>query len=146
MQRLLFTSDAAWGETDLATTSVRRDAGDLSGPLTLGAVVTQGPGQGSSGAAEGAKAEESRLVVVGNSIFLTNDVLTFQGNVDFFINTVNWLAGKENLITIRPKTEEFRRVRLSAAQSNLIFYTTVVLMPVAVLLTGGLIWWRRRAL
>ena len=41
--------------------------------------------------------------VFGDSDFVTNGYLGIPGNRDLFLNTVNWLAQQENLISIRPR-------------------------------------------
>ncbi|MBE3574235.1 MAG: GldG family protein [Firmicutes bacterium] len=155
---LLKTSDQAWGETNLQQKQAKFDAADLKGPLTLAYAVTkdvQPPSNaGSKGApkaqsqakAPGAETAQARLVVVGNAAFLDNDVLTFQGNVDFFMNAANWLTGKQSMITIRPKTAEFAQVYLSGTQAKTLFYGLVLILPLLFLLAGGVVFWRRRAL
>ena len=49
----------------------------------------------------------------------TNAALGVQGNRDFFLNTVNWLAQQENLIAIRPREPDDRRLTLTADQQQL---------------------------
>jgi ABC-type uncharacterized transport system involved in gliding motility auxiliary subunit len=88
----------------------------------------------------------ARILVMGSSSWLTSDVLRFQGNLDFFLNSVNWLSGREEMLTIRPKSPEYRLVQLTGASATVIFFVTVILMPLAVLLMGGAVWWRRRSL
>ena len=66
------------------------------------------------------------------------------GNRDLFLNTVNWLAQQENLIAIRPRDPEDRRITLTADQERRIFYLTVLIVPGLVLLAGVQTWWRRR--
>lgn len=168
---ILSTSDGAWGETSLTLQKVKKDENDIPGPLTVAVAVeremtdsTNGElatdKEASSEGKEGSSVEDTedgnegekedrpvtRLVVVGSSSFATNDTITFQGNVDFFINTVNWLAGSEEMLSIRPKTQEFRRVVLSGAEANVIFYTTVFLIPGLFLIGAGAAVWRRRNL
>ena len=47
---------------------------------------------------------KTRVVVVGDSDFAANGFLGVQGNRNLFLNTVNWLAQQENLISIRPSS------------------------------------------
>jgi ABC-type uncharacterized transport system involved in gliding motility auxiliary subunit len=54
--------------------------------------------------------------VIGDSDFASNGDFGFQGNGDMFLNTANWLAQQENLIAIRPKNPEDRRLQLTADQ------------------------------
>ena len=40
------------------------------------------------------------------------------GNRDLFMNTIGWLSQQENLISIRPKEPDDRRVTMTAASSR----------------------------
>ncbi|MEW6228726.1 MAG: DUF4350 domain-containing protein, partial [Bacillota bacterium] len=165
---LLETTDKSWGETDLAAKQVSFDAkADNKGPLTLACAVERAlqakPGTaGNAGepseekasstesAAQAAGSEDSgprtRMLVVGNASFLDNDVVTFQGNIDFFMNSVAWLVGKAESITIRAKSPGFQQVYLTGGQARFVFYSTVVALPFMLVLVGGAIWLRRRNL
>jgi gliding motility-associatede transport system auxiliary component len=57
---------------------------------------------------------------------------------------VNWLVQQENLISIRPRDAEDRRITLTAEQERRIFFLTVVIVPGLILLAGVQTWWRRR--
>ena len=74
---------------------------------------------------------QSRIVVVGSSSWVANSFLSFNGNRDLFLNMVNWLSSDEELISIRPKDPEDRRLAMSRSQMTMIFYTSVILMPLA---------------
>jgi ABC-type uncharacterized transport system involved in gliding motility auxiliary subunit len=151
------TSKNSWAETDIKrlTTSgqVERelDKGDKAGPVSLAAVVsapaTDAPAPPADQKdAKGADAPkpESRLAVFGDSDFVSNGFLGVPGNRDLFLNTVNWLSQQENLISIRPKDPEDRRVSLTADQAKLIFWLAIVIIPGFILAAGVQTWWRRR--
>ena len=57
---------------------------------------------------------------------------------------VNWLSSDEELISIRPKDPEDRRLAMSRSQMAMIFYTSVLLLPLAVIAAGVSVWWKRR--
>jgi ABC-type uncharacterized transport system involved in gliding motility auxiliary subunit len=65
-------------------------------------------------------------------------------NGDLFYNIINWLAQDENLISIRPRNPQNRRVDLTEAQQRSLQWFTVLLLPGIVILTGIYIWWKRR--
>jgi ABC-type uncharacterized transport system involved in gliding motility auxiliary subunit len=65
-------------------------------------------------------------------------------NRDFLVNAVNWLSESEELISIRPKPPEDRSVFLSPTQSTLIWVSSIVLLPLVVLVAGASVWWSRR--
>ena len=82
--------------------------------------------------------------VFGDSDFATNGYLGVEGNRDLFMNTLGWLAQQENLISIRPRDPEDRRITLTADQQVRIFWLTVFIIPGLILLGGVHTWWRRR--
>ena len=90
-------------------------------------------------------AKESRLVVFGNSNFATDSLFEQQLNGDVFLNTVSWLSQQdEKLLSIRPKQPKNRRIIISNLEANLLTISAVVLLPLLGLLTGFIIWWKRR--
>src|SRR6185436_16420080 len=91
VQPLAKTSPDSWGETDrgeLERGQVKPDPQDTKGPLTLAAVVTK---------------DKMRIVVYGTAGLAGNQFLNVQGNKDFFLNTVSWLAEQEDQISVRAK-------------------------------------------
>jgi ABC-type uncharacterized transport system involved in gliding motility auxiliary subunit len=149
-ERLVETSDKAWGETDIKSLSsggAKPDDTDIKGPVSLAAAVSAPAANAPPAAAkDGAEAKkpETRIVAFGDSDFVANGWLGLPGDRDLFLNAVNWLAQQENLIAIRPKDPEDRRVTLTADQERRIFYLTVLIVPGLVLLAGVQTWWRRR--
>ena len=88
--------------------------------------------------------DRAAIVVVGSSSWVANSFLGFNGNRDLFLNMVNWLSSDEELISIRPKDPEDRRLAMSRSQMAMIFYTSVLLLPLAVIAAGVSVWWKRR--
>jgi ABC-type uncharacterized transport system involved in gliding motility auxiliary subunit len=84
-------------------------------------------------------------VVFGDSEFANNNFFTLQGNGDFFLNTVSWLAEEEDLIAIRPREGGGSGpVVLTAAQQPFIFWLPVVWLPLVVFAVGAVVFTRRR--
>jgi ABC-type uncharacterized transport system involved in gliding motility auxiliary subunit len=83
---------------------------------------------------------------VGDSDFCRNAYFADQGNGNLFMNMANWLAADEDLISIRPKDPQDKRVFLSSRQRNIIFYLSVVALPLMVLVAGVSVWLRRKRL
>ena len=90
-------------------------------------------------------AKEGRFVVAGSTDFLDNSIIGFNGNRDLFLNMMNWLSSDEELISIRPKEPEDRGVNLSVAQMRMIFFLSLIFLPLAVIASGLGVWWGRRA-
>ena len=156
---LVETTQTGWAEQDIkrlvtdGKVAKEPSKGDKAGPVSLAAVVsspvTAAPAP-DPGIPDPPKVEpdapklESRVAVFGDSDFVTNAMLGFGSNQDVFLNTVNWLAQQENLIAIRPRDPEDRRITLTAAQQNFIRLLTIFVIPGVVLLLGVQTWWRRR--
>ena len=82
--------------------------------------------------------------VFGDSDFAANGALGIQGNRDLFMNTIGWLSQQENLISIRPKEADDRRLTLTAAQQTNIMLLSLLIIPGCIFGTGVYTWWRRR--
>jgi ABC-type uncharacterized transport system involved in gliding motility auxiliary subunit len=87
---------------------------------------------------------ETRVVVYGDSDFAANFALGIPGNRDLFMNTIGWLSQQENLISIRPKEPDDRRITLTATQQWNIFWLSIVFLPLFIFGSGVYTWWRRR--
>ena len=92
------------------------------------------------------KEGESRIVVVSDSDFATDDFIGAPGNAQFILNTLDWLAEDDALISIRSKRIEERPImQLSRSTQKLVKYTLVIVPPLLSLLTGIVLWRIRRS-
>ncbi len=87
----------------------------------------------------------TRMIVVGDSLFLGNEPIKRFANADFAEYAVNWLLDRPQLTTgIGPsKFTEFR-VLLTAQQLKSIQWLLLAALPGGVLLFGVLVWLRRQ--
>lgn len=128
--KLFSTSENSYATTNLGSREIRINPDkDKKGPLTLGMAASTG---------------QSRIVVVGSSGWIADSFVGFNGNRDLFLNMVNWLSSDEQLISIRPKDPEDRRLALNRQQMSMILYTSVLLIPLAIIASGISVWWKRR--
>jgi ABC-type uncharacterized transport system involved in gliding motility auxiliary subunit len=81
---------------------------------------------------------------VGSSAWAANSFINFNGNRDLALNAINWLASDEDLISIRPKEQDDRRITMTRAQFNWVRTTSQFLLPLVTILIGVSVWWRRR--
>jgi ABC-type uncharacterized transport system involved in gliding motility auxiliary subunit len=134
--KLFSTSADSFATSDLASSEIRiNPAKDKHGPFTLAVAGTYA----------GSKPSDSgRFVVVGNSGWASNEALGFSGNRNLLLNMINWLSSDEDLISIRPKEPEDRRITLTRAQFRLIQTTSQFFFPMIVILGGVMVWLRRR--
>jgi ABC-type uncharacterized transport system involved in gliding motility auxiliary subunit len=157
-QNLLETSPASWAETDLTLKEpIEMNEGkDRKGPVPLGAVATvrvspaasPSPSPAASPAPEGEAGEkteaEGRVAAIGDADFASNQLLAFQGNQDFLLNVVAWLAQDKDLISIRPKEPDDQRMYLTQQQQQNVSWLALIVLPGLFVVLGIASWWRRR--
>src|SRR4030095_12698129 len=147
-QPLARTSPQSWGETDknaLARGEAKADPQDKKGAVPVAVVAPlDAPVDGAAPAsatppapAEGAKkGPKARLVVVGTANLASNQFLGAQGNRDFFLNIVSWLAEDESSISVRARDAKSAPIVLTPPQAELVLWGPVAVLPGAVILVG----------
>lgn len=138
---LVLTSASAWAERDLdewmKTGRARQDPEDLAGPLPLAVV-------GRPRVEVDDPEKQPRLVVFGDSNFATNELIDAFSNRDLLLNSVNWLLGDVEQISVRPNVSRTSTVTLTAGQLQGIQYFSLFVLPEGIALVGVFAWWTRR--
>lgn len=128
-----------WGETNPdAEHALFNPATDIAGPLPLAVAVETSKPQGVD-----VDIGVTRMVVAGTSRFVDNSDLA-GGNLDFFMNSLNWLLQREQLMAVGPKTPEEFRLDMSPHQQMAVYILVMGGMPLAVALIGLMVWLGRR--
>lgn len=138
---LVKSAPTSWAETDLVALFERKEVGldkgiDKPGPLSLAVAVEstnkEGPGAG------------ARLVVFGSNEFADNRNLGGSNyNRELLLNSIGWLSGQSDLVSIRPRTIRASRFQFTQEQGTVIFFVSVLLLPELLLILGLSVWWRR---
>jgi ABC-type uncharacterized transport system involved in gliding motility auxiliary subunit len=134
-----------WGENNLAevggsfnviaqstTAKYEKDA-DFASPLNLAISVEDA-------------STSTRVIVFGDEDFAENAYVKNGANSDLLLNTIDWAAHQENLISLTPKDTSFRYISLpsQAWVTNAILLTSSLLLPGCFIVLGGLVWYNRR--
>jgi ABC-type uncharacterized transport system involved in gliding motility auxiliary subunit len=136
VDKMFISSDSSLATTKLNSPDIDpNDPKNKKGPLTIAAAGSYNTGKENS---------QGRFVVIGSSAWVANSFLNFNGNRDLALNTMNWLSSDEDLISIRPKAPEDRRVTMTRAQMNVVRITSQFVIPLIVIFAGVSVWWRRR--
>ena len=139
--QLVFSSDAAWGETDLVRRPVRFDVDrDQAGPVCLAAAAER-----ATGIRKGVGGAGGRLVVVGTSEIAANLRLNRGGNRAFITQCAAWLTDRDRAVSLPARTEGEYQLNATAAD----FWALALrfcLIPLGVLAVGlAVSVWRRRS-
>jgi ABC-type uncharacterized transport system involved in gliding motility auxiliary subunit len=136
VDKLFSTSESSLATTKLNSPEVdTSDPKNKKGPLTIAAAGSYQTGKENA---------PGRFVVIGSADWAANSFLPFNGNRDLALNTVNWLASDEDLISIRPKDRDDRRVTMTRSQLNWVGITSLGILPLGIVIAGVTVWWRRR--
>jgi len=140
---LVKSSASSWAETDLTALfeqhTATKDDTDRSGPIPIATVVLAKLKEMGEPVDK-----EARLAVFGSAQFVDNRNIggTFY-NRDLFLNTVGWLVGESDLLSIRPRALRASQMQFTRDQGTLIFYLSVLVVPELLLIAGLAVWWRR---
>ena len=97
--------------------------------------------------------KSSKLIVYSNAIFSTNmsismsnssmSAISFYNNEDMVVNSINYLAEKENSITIRKKYGDTVKFTVTEKQKKIILQI-IYGIPLLIILIGFIVWRIRR--
>jgi ABC-type uncharacterized transport system involved in gliding motility auxiliary subunit len=136
VQKLFSSSESSLATTNLSSPSVNpNDPKNKKGPIAIAAAGTYNTGKENS---------QGRFVVIGSSSWAANSFLRFNGNRDLALNTMNWLSSDEDLISIRPKEQDDRRIIMTRSQLMWVRTTSQFLLPLVIVVAGASVWWKRR--
>jgi ABC-type uncharacterized transport system involved in gliding motility auxiliary subunit len=148
---LLKTSPTSWAESNVAGVfdpeepTAAKEEGDLVGPVSI-AMAYEKPlkkGDDTKTTTEESVKKQSRLLVFGDADFLQNGKFGNYSNRDVAVNAVNWSAGEEGAITIRPRSMKSSMAPISQ-DTYLFLLVSSFVLPELILIVGLFIWWSRR--
>ena len=128
---LVESTPYAWIEKEVPSGNVPEFNPDseTKSSLALGAIVSKG---------------KTRLAVIGDSDFATNQHFLNGNNSALFLSTINWLTEDEEIISVDRKVLPVRRLVLSSEEARLLNVSSIGIFPILLLITGIIVWWRRR--
>ena len=137
IEPLLLSTEKSWGKVDLSSTVIEKEANDLSGPFKLAVAVTDQKDED----------EDSKIILISNAAFLSGDLVSqVPGNMNFVLNSFNWLCDRKDNLAIRPKSLATPRLYISGFQAVLFSALVVIVIPLLILGYGLVVWLRRRHL
>ena len=138
---LIGTSDSSWGERNYSQggTMTYNENVDLPGPLSVATVSERTVSSNLPINLPG-----GRLIVFGNSDFISNNRISALGNLTLFLNAVNWATDRDNLINIPPRPIDTVQLVLSREETNKLRWPLLALFPGIAAFCGIVVYWIRR--
>ena len=151
IQSFVQSGKQAWAETDMkglqdAKTQPQPDPdkGDKVGPVSIAVAVNTPAPPDEAKPGDAKVPPQTRLVVMGDSDFASDAVAGSLGNVNLFLNTINWLTAQENLISIRPKEPGNSNLQITPNEMSVVLWALGLGVPAVVFALGIFTWSRRR--
>ena len=141
-EMLVETSDRYWAKGWPLAVGKKTDFAegeDKHGPFVVAAAI-----DGSAPGDKGKEALALRAVVIGSaSAFANQNISPLE--VDFMVNSVSWMLGRNESLGISPKTPKDFSLSLEEGQQRIIMLATLLGIPLMTGSLGFLVWWRRRS-
>lgn len=142
IEKLLTSTDDSYSDIDYGQGAAQdgtnqKASDDVDGPFTLAAAISE----------QNSDKSETQLVVFGSYTMFTDNVVgSFSlGNVEMLTNSLTWMSNNSTgTINIDAKSMDVATNTISTGTSNLWTAVTVVLVPLVVIVTGFVVWFRRR--
>lgn len=127
---LALTSEGSWAESDLVLLEEGRYSFDMkqdvAGPLPIAVAV------------ETKKPEGGRMVIVGDSDFVTNGYLSLSDNFNFAMEILKWAGRDSRFIHVRERRAPFKPLLLKTGEKNGLLFLVLVVYPLALFVPIGL--------
>lgn len=134
---LLITSNTSYGKKEMKSVDdFQKQQGDLNGPFSLAVAIEDNKEQNTA-----------KLIVLGGKPLIDTQMNSTinGGNFNFFLNCVNWLQGKDTIITVKPKDiHETSYLNLNQTQASIIIAFCVVVLPMIIFGIGIFMMFRRK--
>ena len=136
IEPVLTTSNNSWGKKNLSATTSEKETGDLQGPFNVAVAITD--------KLSNTPDNDTRIVVVGNSLFANTEFAPNGGNIDFLMNSINWVQNKKDFISILPRSLNTGKLTINGLQQLLFSGIVVVVIPAFIIIWGISVLLRRK--
>ncbi|MBQ3151691.1 MAG: Gldg family protein [Clostridia bacterium] len=135
VKSLFTTTDKAFRRTDLTNTSIEQSDGDIGGVFNLGYAVSETIGD-----------KEMKAVVLSTPFFLDENFVAFSGNLNLLLNSLKWMCNLEEKISVVDAKSLSAEGNLEVSSSSGLIITAVIVIviPLIMLVTGVVIFVRRK--
>ncbi len=138
---LLNSSNSSWLRTDLNNPSEFRMAGDIPGPITVAASLAETN-------RDTGKEDGARIILLssGQSLSALPGLGQIKANIEFFLNSLNWLSDQEESMNIPSKSLFRLPVQINALQAWIYGAICVLLIPLLIIIGASVVLYRRKHL
>ncbi|MFV0504591.1 MAG: Gldg family protein [Lachnospirales bacterium] len=138
IENVLTSSDVSFGKTNLESSNITQEAGDISGPLPIAVAISDRQNLATD--------TETNLVVVSSYSILndTYNSIIGGGNGEFILSSTNWLSGAVDSQYISSFIPNPSTVTLTATNVYVLIFYSLIALPVIIIAIGVFVWLKRR--
>jgi ABC-type uncharacterized transport system involved in gliding motility auxiliary subunit len=128
----------SWSESeslDQDSVSFDSESGDIAGPITIAVALVRDDPTGA----------EQRVIITGDSDFLSDRYIGAGANLNLGLNMINWLVSDNQTIAIEPLSSPDTSLVLSDTELAIIAFGFFLVIPVGLIATGFIVWHRRKS-
>mgnify|MGYP001813624855 CR=1 FL=1 len=144
----LFSSPGkSWSEAGGLAEEMSFDssAGDIAGPITMAVALHRQLKSSQTAETHTTSSKGSqRIVIVGDSDFLSDTYIGAGANLSLGLNIFNWLVGDDDFVSVEVKPSPDTKLELSDTQLIVIAFGFFFIIPLLLLLIGFRIWYVRK--
>jgi ABC-type uncharacterized transport system involved in gliding motility auxiliary subunit len=131
---ILKTLERSWNETGALSGEIQRnpELGEEAGPLAIGYALSRTDDN-----------REQRILVIGDSDFLSNSFIANAGNLDLGLALTRWLTQDDQMVGIPATQADDSELHLSKTATAVIGLGSLIVLPLLLLLFGLTMAWRR---
>lgn len=136
IEDFLTTSDESFSKADIESKTMSKEDGDIEGPFSIGVAISETYNE-----------VETNLIVLGGPMIPDDSTLSSASyaNYDLMSSLVSSLSDSEvQALSIATKSLQSSYLTLTSSQQNFWLYTAFIIIPVLVLIAGGVVVIRRR--
>lgn len=132
---LLTTSDSSYSECDVTSQTAQKDDADAPGPFDIAVAIE-----------ENYDDVNTKIVWISCPYILNDEMDEYVsgGNSDFFRNSLAWLTGREESISIRTKSLSSSALTVTQGSAYTLMIISIIVLPLGTIIAGLIIWLRRR--
>lgn len=112
---------------------------DILGPLTIGLTLSRELKNKND------KPKKQRIVILGDGDFLSNAYLGNQGNQNIGHNIINWISNDDAFIDIPGSNSPDTLINISEMMGAIIALVFLIILPLGLIGSGIIIWYKRRS-
>ena len=136
VEPILRTSDESWSRYNITDATPTKTEQDIAGPANVAVAVERDNSDD--------RQKNTKIFAAGNAKFVGNDMLDVQGNVDLFMNAVNWVQDKKEAIAIRSKIINSNQMAVNGTMFIVLLAVSILGIPMLAFGAGISVWVRRR--